>query len=213
MFSGLVTAVGEVASARPAGGGLRLQVRVGAGREPLEVGESIAVQGVCLTASTVQTGGFTADVSPRTLARTTLRSLRPGRRVNLERALRLGDPLGGHLVSGHVDAAVEIIAVQARASFRTMRVALPRELAPEVARQGSVAVDGVSLTVAAVGDGWFEVALVPATLEATTLGERRAGDTVNLETDVLAKYVRRAMAGPRPGLAELWGEGERDAED
>lgn len=190
-----------------------MQVRAALGPEAIERGESLAVQGVCLTATAVLADGFAADVSPETVARTTVRSFRPGRRVNLERALRLGERLGGHLVSGHVDAAVEIVALQARQEFRTLRLALPRELAPEVARKGSVAVDGVSLTVAEVGDGWFEVALIPTTLAATTLGERRAGDLVNLETDVLAKYVRRAMEGRRPGLAELWGEGGWHAED
>ncbi|MGV8039303.1 MAG: riboflavin synthase [Thermoanaerobaculaceae bacterium] len=213
MFSGLVTAVGEVSSLRPSGGGLRLHLRADLGAEAVVVGESIAVQGMCLTASAILVDGFAADVSPETVDRTTVRGLRSGRRVNLERALKLGDRLGGHLVSGHVDAAVAVISVQTRDAFRTLRVALPRALAPEVALKGSVAVDGVSLTVAGVGDGWFDVAVVPATLAATTLAERRAGDLVNLETDVLAKYVRRAVAGQRPGLVELLGEGAWHAED
>ncbi len=213
VFSGLVAAIGQVSSVRPAGGGLRLELRATLGAEPLKVGESIAVQGVCLTASAILADGFAADVSPESLARTTVRSLRAGHRVNLERALKLGDRLGGHLVSGHVDAAVALISVRTRDAFRAVRIALPGGLAPEVVVKGSVAVDGVSLTVAAVGEGWLEVVVVPATLAATTLADRRAGDLVNLETDMLAKYVRRAVAGHRPGLGELLGEGAWHAED
>lgn len=212
MFSGLVAATGEVRGARPAGGGHRLEVRCTLTGKPLEMGESIAVQGVCLTISACVEDGFVADVSPETLARTTLRSLRPGRRINLERSLRLGDRLGGHLVSGHVDTTVAVLSVHPQQAFRTLRLALPVALAPEVAEKGSVAVDGVSLTVAAVGTGWFEVAAIPLTLATTTLGERRAGETVNLETDLLAKYVRRAVEGRGPGLAALLAEGGWDAE-
>lgn len=212
MFSGLVTATGEVRGARPAGGGHRLEVRCTLGGEPLMTGESIAVQGVCLTVSACFEDGFVAEVSPETLARTTLRSLRPGRRVNLERSLRLGDRLGGHLVSGHVDTTVALLAVHPQQTFRVLRLALPGTLAPQVAEKGSVAVDGVSLTVAAVGAGWFDVAVIPVTLASTTLGERRAGETVNLETDLLAKYVRRAVEGRGSGLAALLAEGGWDAE-
>jgi riboflavin synthase len=207
----MVAAIGEVRASRPVGEGLRLEVRSALPGEPLEAGESIAVQGVCLTVSTRLTDGFAADVSPESLARTTLRSLRPGRRVNLERALRLGDRIGGHLVSGHVDATVAVLTVYPQQAFRTLRIAMPVALAPEVADKGSVAVDGASLTVAAVGEGWFEVAAIPVTLAATTLGERRAGETVNLETDLLSKYVRRALGGRRQGLAELLAEGGWDA--
>lgn len=212
MFSGMVAVVGEARATRSAGGGQRLEVRGSLPGEPLEAGESIAVQGVCLTVSARLADGFVADVSPETLARTTLRSLRPGRRLNLERSLRLGDRIGGHLVSGHVDATVAVLSVHPQQAFRTLRLALPIRLAPEVAEKGSVTVDGVSLTVAAVGEGWFEVAAIPVTLAATTLGERRPGETVNLETDLLAKYVRRAVEGQGRGLAELLAEGGWDAE-
>ncbi len=212
MFSGMVAATGEVRVSRPAGGGLRLEVRGTCPGEPLVEGESISVQGVCLTVSSVLADGFGADVSPESLARTSLRSLRAGRRVNLERALRLGDRIGGHLVSGHVDATVAVLAVHPQHAFRTLRLALPAALEPEVAEKGSVAVDGVSLTVSALEAGWFEVAAVPATLAGTTLGERRAGDAVNLETDLLAKYVRRALGGRQSSLAHLLAEGGWNAE-
>ena len=170
------------------------------------------VQGVCLTVAAPLSGGFTADVSPETLARSTLGSLRIGARVNLERAVRLSDRLGGHLVLGHVDAAVAVVAVKAGREFWTARVAVPASLTPEVAPKGSVAVDGVSLTVAATGNGWFEVALIPTTLAATTLKELKEGARVNLETDVLAKYARRALEGRRLSVAELLA-GPGDATD
>ena len=210
MFSGLVAAVGAVRALRPRGGGARLEIACGLGGEPLAEGESIAVSGPCLTVVDVTATGFTADVSPETLRRTTLGALRPGSAVNLERSLRLADRLGGHLVMGHVDATARVVAVRPEGEFRVIRVALPGALAPEVAEKGSVAVDGVSLTVAAVGDDWFETAVIPATLDATTLGRLRAGATVNLETDVLAKYVRRAAGGGRRSLSELL-EGLDDA--
>ncbi len=168
--------------------------------EPLSRGESVAVQGACLTVADAIQGGFEADLSPETLSRTTLGSLRVGSRVNLERALRLSDRVGGHLVLGHVDATARVVAVRPLRDFATVRFGLPAALAPEVAEKGSIAVDGVSLTVSRTGDGWFEVALIPATLTGTTLAEVRSGDLVNLETDVLAKYVRRAAGGGRAGI-------------
>lgn len=211
MFSGLVETMGTVRSRQAAGGGWRLQVACAFPGDPLAVGESVAVNGACLTVAGTDTHGFAADLSPETMARTTLGKLRVGDVVNLERALRLTDRLGGHLVLGHVDATAAILAVRPGAEFRVLRVGLPDRLAPEVAEKGSVAVDGVSLTVTAVGRGWFEVALVPVTLRSTTLSARRVGELVNLETDVLAKYVRRALAEGRPAESLLAGWG--DAED
>lgn len=199
MFSGMVSAVATARALTRRGGGARLELTCEFGGEPLQPGESVAVDGTCLTVAGLTAGGFVADLSPETLARTTLGRVRPGQRVNLERALRVSDRLGGHLVQGHVDATARVLAAQPAGEFVTLRIALPAGLAPEVAGKGSIAVDGVSLTVAAVGDGWFEVALVPATLDGTTLGGRRAGDEVNLETDVLAKYVRRALGADARG--------------
>lgn len=172
----------------------------------LVAGESVAVNGACLTVTQPASEGFNADVSPETFRRTTLGSLGARVRVNLERALRLGDRIGGHLVLGHVDAAVRIVELRRAGGFVVMRCELPAELATEVAEKGSVAVDGVSLTVAALSPGWFEVALIPSTLASTTLGERRRGDRVNLETDVLAKYVRRALATGATGMERAWKE-------
>jgi riboflavin synthase len=171
--------------------------------EALAAGESIAVQGVCLTAVTADAQGFAADLSRETLSRTTLGALRAGDKVNLERSLRLDSRIGGHLVLGHVDATCRVVAIRAHDAFETVRFALPGALAAEVAEKGSVAVDGVSLTVASVGERWFEVALVPATLAGTTLGKLRPGDRVNLETDIVAKYVRRVLGGKREDITSL----------
>jgi riboflavin synthase len=192
-----------VRALRRGGGGACLELRCAFEGEPTVAGESIAVSGVCLTVAEPGGEGFTADLSRETLSRTTLGSARAGTRVNLERSLRLDARIGGHLVLGHVDATSRVAALRKLDEFATLRLALPGDLAPEVAEKGSVAVDGVSLTVSAVGDGWFEAALIPATLAATTLGALHPGDLVNLETDVLAKYVRRALGGRRPDIAAL----------
>jgi riboflavin synthase len=203
VFSGLVTTLGEVRALRRNGPGALLELRCTLAGEPLAVGESVAVQGTCLTVVAPSGGGFTADISRETLARTTLGAMRSGTRVNLERSLRLDSRLGGHLVLGHVDATTTVVAVREMERFTNLRFALPPALAPEVAEKGSVAVDGVSLTVSAIGQGWFEVALVPVTLAATTLGKLHPGDRINLETDILAKYVRRALGGGPRDLASL----------
>lgn len=203
MFSGIVTALGEVRALRHRGRGAVVEVRCALAGEPLAAGESVAVQGVCLTVVVPDGEGFSADLSPETISRTTLGSLRPGARVNLERSLRLDGRIGGHIVLGHVDATTSVAAVVPGDGFQTVRFALPGAVAGEVASKGSVALDGVSLTVAALGEGWFDVALVPTTISHTTLGKLRPGDKVNLETDVLAKYVRRALGGQRPNLESL----------
>jgi riboflavin synthase len=200
----MVEAIGEVRRVSPRGGGAAIEVACALAGEPLALGESVAVSGACLTVRERVASGFVADLSPETLARTTLGALRPGARVNVERSLRLGGRLGGHLVLGHVDAAVVVQAARDQQGFRLLRVAVPPALAPEVAEKGSVALDGVSLTVAACGDAWLEAALIPATLTATTLAALRPGARVNLETDILAKYVRRALGRSGESLAALW---------
>ncbi len=208
MFTGLIEAVGRVESLRLGGGGGRLEIGVvwPDGDAPAR-GDSVAVAGACLTVVASGPGGFAAELSEETLRRTRLGRLVRGDAVNLERALRMGDRLGGHLVQGHVDAVVRVLTVHRRGRWSTVRVELPPALAPEVVEKGSVALDGVSLTVAALADGWFEVALIPETLAATTLATLRRGDELHLETDILGKYVARRISFARAAspLEELFG--------
>jgi riboflavin synthase len=211
MFTGLVEAVGRVASARRTGGGTRLEVEVQwPDGSPPRSGDSIAVDGACLTAVEPTDRGFAADLSSETLQRTMLGELRGGEPVNVERALRLGDRIGGHLVQGHVDGLTSVLSIRDEGGFSRWRLTLPAELGREVASKGSIAVHGVSLTVAAVGDGWFEVALIPATLRATTLARQRVGSRLHLETDVLAKYVARRLEGSSPSALERMFGSEAD---
>jgi riboflavin synthase len=209
MFTGLIEAVGTVASLTRGGTGGRLRIAVQWPDDDAPArGDSIAVDGACLTAVDPTDDGFAADLSLETLDRTLLGSLASGDRVNLERALRLGDRLGGHIVQGHVDTVAKVLAISPQGSFQRWRFELPSGLRDEVAPKGSIAVHGVSLTVAALGAGWFEVALIPATIEATTLGSLRPGSPVHLETDVLAKYVARRIEGAGPSaLEEIFGSG------
>ncbi|HXV74916.1 MAG TPA: riboflavin synthase [Candidatus Polarisedimenticolaceae bacterium] len=197
MFSGLIEAVGRVTDVAPRHGATRIGIESSLPAAELVDGESIAVDGVCLTVAERRTDRFLADVVAETLARTTLGRLRPGDPVNLERSLRLGDRVGGHLVLGHVDGTVRVRAVRRRGDDYRMRIDLPAALAPYVPYKGSVALQGVSLTVAGVGRGGFEVALVPHTLEWTTLGRFRAGETMNFEVDLLARYLERLIAQRR----------------
>jgi riboflavin synthase len=191
MFTGLVTSTGTVESLD---GG---RLRVGAGLELAE-GDSVAVNGVCLTASAVAAGGFEADVVPETLRRTALGELTEGDRVNLELPLRASDRLGGHVVQGHVDGTGTIESSEDDGLARVVRIAAGAELLRYVVEKGSIAVDGVSLTVAEVDDDGFDVALIPETLERTTLGEAAPGRNVNLEVDLLAKYVEKLAARGAP---------------
>jgi len=212
MFTGLVESIGEIRRVVPRGGGHRLELSAvwPDGMLPAE-GDSVAVNGVCLTVLEPSSGGFCADLSPETVRRTLLARLRTGDRVNLERALCLGKRLGGHLVQGHVDGIVRLLRIRREESFRRWRLSLPAELAPEVAAKGSVTLDGVSLTVAAIGPGFFEAALIPETLRTTTLGTAREGQELHVETDVLAKYVRRIVehgdASGQHALNEIFGGG------
>ena len=213
MFTGLIEAIGEVGRVRRIGAGARLEVSVRwPDGDPPRLGDSVAVDGACLTAVEPTAGGFAAELSPETLRRTLLGELRGGEELNLERALRLGDRVGGHLVQGHVDGLTRIVSMHDEGGFSRWRLTLPAELSREVAPKGSVAVHGVSLTVAAVGEDWFEVALIPATLQATTLRRLRVGARLHLETDVLAKYVARRLAGEqRSALEEMFGAGDAHA--
>jgi riboflavin synthase len=209
MFTGLIDEVGSVTRLTRTGAAARLQVSVTWTDGDLpKSGDSIAVDGACLTAVEPTTGGFAADLSPETLERTLLRAARPGQPVNLERALRLGDRLGGHVVQGHVDGIVRVLAIRPENGFQRWRLSLPAEFAREVAAKGSVALNGVSLTVAGLGSDWFEVALIPTTLESTSLGSLHTGAELHFETDVLAKYVARRLGETRPSaIDEVFGGG------
>jgi riboflavin synthase len=195
MFTGIVEERGQVVSREDRGPGARLRVRCRTVASDVNIGDSISVSGVCLTVVDRSADSLAFDLVPETVARSTLGGLSPGDPVNLERPVTLSTRLGGHLVQGHVDAVGAVRAVEANGGGARMRIACPSGLRRYVVEKGSVAVDGVSLTVARTGEGGFEVALVPHTIEATTLGARRPGDEVNLETDVLAKYVEGLTGG------------------
>ncbi|MFV2114917.1 riboflavin synthase [Micromonospora sp. LOL_025] len=195
MFTGIVEELGEVVRiTETAGDSALVAVRGPLVTSDARHGDSIAVNGVCLTVVDVENGTFTADVMGATLRRSALGALRAGDPVNLERAAALNSRLGGHLVQGHVDGVGEVVAREPAAQWETVRFRLPTALARYVVEKGSITVDGVSLTVADVGADWFSVGLIPTTLKLTTLGARRVGDPVNLEVDVLAKYVERLLA-------------------
>jgi riboflavin synthase len=193
MFTGIITAIGSVRRIERRGAEATLELACP--YDGLVLGESIAVDGTCLTVVTAPSGGFTATASLETLTRTTLGERRPGDRVNLERALRVDDRLGGHLVSGHVDGVGRVRARQPVGEAERWSFEAPAEVLRFIAEKGSITVDGVSLTVNAVGVDHFEVMLVPFTLGHTALGSKRAGTAVNLEVDVIARYVARLLEG------------------
>ncbi len=195
MFTGIIEAVGTVERMDAVGGGVRIEVAAaGLGGGPLVLGESVAVDGVCLTAAALPDGGiFVADVSDETLRCTALGGLAVGSRVNLERAVTPETRLGGHFVTGHVDGVGEVVSREPAGGSERWRFRVPAGLERYVAVKGSVAVAGVSLTVNAVEGRDFEVNLIPHTLEATSLGDRKAGDPVNIEVDLVARYVERLL--------------------
>ncbi len=196
MFTGIVTEIGTVREARPAGGGLDLSIRCS--WTDLALGESVAVDGACLTVAALGDGAFGAHVVRTSLERTRFGDLRSGDRVNLERALRAGDRLGGHLVQGHVDGLGTVLRVATRADARLVDLAVPPEVARASVPLGSITVDGVSLTVNAMPEpGTIQISLIPFTLEHTTLADRRPGDRVHLEADTIGKYVRALLEGER----------------
>lgn len=208
MFTGLVEEIGIVEALNRATGAVSLRIRAATVLEGTRSGDSIAVSGVCLTVTRLDARGFDVDMVPETAARTNLLDLRPGARVNLERSLKLGDRLGGHFVLGHADAVVDVVGTAGPGPGETLlRTRCPRDLTSMIAEKGSVTLDGVSLTVAAVDGDTFAVALIPYTLETTTLGGARIGARLNLEVDVLARYVARQAAtrkNPEAGLTENW---------
>jgi riboflavin synthase len=196
MFTGLVSAVSRVASLRTGPAGAILAVERPPDFGDVAVGESIAVSGVCLTVVPPAAPGqpLCFDVSPETLSRSALGSLSPGAGVNLERALRASDRLGGHVVAGHVDGTAQVLAVAKAGDSWMFTFSLPGTLARYAVEKGSISVDGISLTIAALREGSFDVAVIPHTFASTTLGERKPGDLVNIEADVLGKYVERLLA-------------------
>lgn len=195
MFTGLIEGVGSIAALEPRGGDMRLRIAVGTlAFDGVSLGESIAVSGVCLTVIEFDAGSFAADASNETLSLTTLGGLKTGQAVNLERAMRPTDRLGGHLVSGHVDGVGRVLSIHDDARAQRWRFAAPQALLKYIATKGSICVDGVSLTVNAVDGEGFEVALIPHTVAHTAFLSTSVGDAVNLEVDLVARYVERLLS-------------------
>jgi len=199
MFTGIIQGIGRVLRARSTAAGRQLVVEMGDLAEGVSVGGSVALDGACLTAVAVAGGEATFEVGAETLRRTTLRDFGPGRRVNIERPLAAGQPLGGHIVQGHVDGTGEVVRVPSGPEGGVFAFEVPDDLAAQMVPKGSVAVDGVSLTVSALEANRFEVYVIPHTLSATTLGERQPGHRVNIETDLIGKYVARFLGARSAG--------------
>jgi len=219
MFTGIVEDLGEVQAVDDQGDFARIHIRSTVVTSDARPGDSICVSGVCLTVTgllylggttppdppahggatrpPMRPGGFTADVMGETLAHSSLKGIAPGTRVNLERSVRMQDRLGGHLVQGHVDGAATVISRVPHEDWDVVRLSLPAGLGRYVVHKGSIAVDGISLTVSGIDADWFEVSLIPETLKRTTLGTKQPGDEVNLEVDVIAKYVEKLTGGTR----------------
>jgi riboflavin synthase len=197
MFTGLIEAVGTVALVEPVTSGFRLRIETTLAPE-LQLGESVSVNGVCLTVTSADASGWQADIGPETARVTTLGRLRPGHRVNLERSMRADSRFGGHLVQGHVDATGTVREVRTDGESRWIAVEFPPALAPLFVPKGSVAMDGVSLTVATLSEAQFEVMIIPFTWAHTSLSDLAAGSPVNLECDMVGKYVARAAQWYRP---------------
>ena len=203
MFTGIIEEQGVITAIEPSGDGVRLTVRAPLAVSDAQRGDSISISGVCLTVTDQTSDGFTADVMKQTLDMSTLGTLGVDSRVNVERALAAHTRLGGHIVQGHVDGTGEVLEVRPGEQWRVIRVSLPADLAPLVVDKGSITVQGVSLTVSDVSEPdaashWFEISLIPETLEVTTLGTLAPGDRVNLETDILARHVQRLLRFASP---------------
>ncbi len=193
MFTGIIEEIGTIAEVHPKSGGLAVKIGAETVLQDAKVGDSIAVDGPCLTVTALEPGGFIADISEETCRRTTLRACKVGMCVNLERSLRLSDRLGGHLVLGHVDEVATISGWKDEGLSSRMQVTVSAAVQPYITYKGSITVDGVSLTIANVFGDNFEVALIPHTLKATTLGKKRVRDIVNIEVDVVARYIENLM--------------------
>jgi len=193
MFTGLIQDIGKVESADAGADGARLRIATALAKE-IALGDSVAVNGACLTAVAVDEAGFETEAMNQTLAVTALGGVEPGARVNLELAMQANDRLGGHIVQGHVDGVGEVLAVEDDGFARRLRVGLGPELARYAVDKGSITLSGVSLTIADLGDSWLDVSLIPETLERTNLGDLTAGSNLNVECDIVAKYVERLLA-------------------
>jgi len=214
MFTGIIQEKGEVRSLAVSGNRARLRLRASALAPKVKIGDSVAVSGVCLTAVSIEGEDLEFDMVKTTLDRTALKRLKRGSLVNLELALRLNDRLGGHMVSGHIDAVGRISKIERRPEEWRFRVDAPREVLDQTIPRGSIAIDGISLTVAELREGSFEVAVIPHTLETTTLAHAAEGDPVNLECDLIGKWVARHLNVAKEGpsgltMEKLWEEGYR----
>jgi riboflavin synthase len=208
VFTGIIEGLGTIKAVIPRGGGLRMHIRGDFPLDNVDVGDSIALSGVCLTAVEVEDNGFKVDVSPESLSKSTLGQIKVGDKVNLERALRLGGRLDGHLVTGHVDGTGTVRAKRPSGNAMLFAFGVSEELCRYIVQKGSVAVDGISLTVNACSPGAFEVSIIPHTAKITTLGFKQVGDVVNVETDMIGKYVERFIQpfakgakGPQAGTS------------
>ena len=203
MFTGIIEELGEVVAWEQGADAARLTVRAPLAVSDASHGDSISVSGVCLTVVDQGDDWFTADVMAMTIGMSTLGGVTPGTRVNIERAAQVGDRLGGHIVQGHIDGTSTVLSIEDGSAWRVVRFSLAPDVAALVARKGSIAVDGISLTVSAVGRDWFEVSLIPETLTATTLGDKVVGDAVNIETDILARHVQRMAEISTSSISEF----------
>ncbi|ALC05999.1 Riboflavin synthase [Corynebacterium deserti GIMN1.010] len=212
MFTGIVEELGSIAEVDYLGDSIRMSIAASTVLEGVHLGDSISVNGVCLTVASFDDGHFVADLMQETLDRSSLGTLGVGSKVNLERATAAGGRLGGHIMQGHVDATTTLISRTSSENWDVLRFALPANLARYVVEKGSIALNGTSLTVSSLGEDWFEVSLIPTTLRDTTHGDLAVGDVVNIEVDVIAKYVERMMiAGVQPGFDP--NEGDQAARD
>ncbi len=208
MFTGIVTEIGKIVSAEKTGGGVTLTVNAPASAADLHIGDSVSLSGACQTVIRKSRSRFSVVAVEETLRKTTLGQLNPGSAINLELPLRFSDRLGGHVVLGHVDCVGEIASIEPRETSKVLTVAYPSKFARYVIPVGSIAVDGISLTIAAVSGSTFSVSIIPHTLEATTLADAKVGTRVNLEFDVLGKYVESIMEKGKEREGKMGGEGD-----